>query len=236
MAANNELLVLRSNKAACAASAIRRARAASSSLHASSSREQRRRVSRAAFSCGAFAANSRLPALYDDASAVSAGLTRGHAVVWKLPANRIVYLKFAPWKQEMMPAPASSFVLCGSSTRQARVTASSQRWKAPRAPPSISAHEISPSPSSSSNVTIRFRALAAILAAIAFASSKVSLPSASASRSCFITVFSSSAAMSVDAYDRARLALLVAVGEPLLALLLRRSETIVIPVWGKSTR
>ena len=117
-----------------------------------------------------------------------------------------------------MPAPASSFVLCGASTRQARVTASSQRWKAPRAPPSISAHEISPSPSSSSKVTRRFRALAAILAAIALASSKLSLPSSSASRSCFITVFSSSSSAMSDAYDRARLALLVAVGEPLLEI------------------
>jgi len=62
MAANNEVLVLRSNRAACAASLMMRARAASS-LHASSSREQRFSVSRAAFSCGAFAANSRLPAL-----------------------------------------------------------------------------------------------------------------------------------------------------------------------------
>ena len=140
----------------------------------------------------------------------------------------MVYLKFAPWKQEMIPAPASSFVLCGASTRQARVRASSQRWKAPRAPPSISAHEISPSPSSSSKVTRRFRALAAILAAIAFASSKLSLPSSSASRSCFITVFSSSARHEWVAYARARLALLVAVGEPLLALLLRRRRRLVM--------
>ena len=96
MAANRDVDVLRSNRAACAASLMRRARATSSSLHASSSREQRFNVSRAAFSCGAFAANSRLPALYDDASAVSAGLTRDHAVVAKEPEKRIVYLKFAP--------------------------------------------------------------------------------------------------------------------------------------------
>ena len=85
MAANKDVEVLRSNRAACAASLIMRARAASSSLHASSSREQRLSVSRAAFSCGAFFANSRLPALYDDVSAASAGLTRGHVVVWKDP-------------------------------------------------------------------------------------------------------------------------------------------------------
>ena len=97
MAANRDVDVLRSNRAACAASLIIRARLASSpSPHVSSSREQRFSVSRAAFSCGAFAANSRLPALYDDASAVSAGLTRGHAVVAKEPEKRIVYLKFAP--------------------------------------------------------------------------------------------------------------------------------------------
>ena len=96
MAANRDVDVLRSNRAACAASLMMRARATSSSLHASSSREQRRSVSRAALSWGAFAANSRLPALYEAVSAASAGLTRGHAVVWKLPANKIVYLKFAP--------------------------------------------------------------------------------------------------------------------------------------------
>ena len=62
MAANRDVDVLRSNRAACAASLIIFARAASS-LHASSSREQRLSVSRAAFSWGAFAANSRLPAL-----------------------------------------------------------------------------------------------------------------------------------------------------------------------------
>ena len=96
MAANRDVDVLRSNRAACAAFLIIFARATSSSLHASSSREQRFSVSRAAFSCGAFFTNSRLPALYDDASAVSAGLTRGHAVVAKEPEKRIVYLKFAP--------------------------------------------------------------------------------------------------------------------------------------------
>ena len=96
MAANKDVDVLRSNRAACAASLIMRARAASSSPHASSSREQRFSVSRAAFSWGAFAANSRLPALYEAASAVSAGLTRGHAVVAKEPEKRIVYLKLAP--------------------------------------------------------------------------------------------------------------------------------------------
>ena len=63
MAANNDVEVLRSNRAACAASLMMRARATSSSLHASSSREQRFSVSRAAFSCGAFFTNSRLPAL-----------------------------------------------------------------------------------------------------------------------------------------------------------------------------
>ena len=95
MAANNEVLVLRSNRAACAASLMMRA-LVPSSLHASSSREQRFSVSRAAFSCGAFFTNSRLPALYEAVSAVSAGLTRGHAVVAKEPEKRMVYLKFAP--------------------------------------------------------------------------------------------------------------------------------------------
>ena len=95
MAAKRDVDVLRSNRAACAASLISFARAASS-LHASSSREQRFNVSRAALSCGAFAANSRFPALYDDASAASAGFTRGHAVVAKDPEKRIVYLKLAP--------------------------------------------------------------------------------------------------------------------------------------------
>ena len=97
MAAKRDVDVLRSNRAACAASLMMRARAASSpSPHASSSREQRRSVSRAALSWGAFFTNSRLPALYEAVSAVSAGLTRGHAVVAKEPEKRIVYLKFAP--------------------------------------------------------------------------------------------------------------------------------------------
>ena len=85
IAANKDVDVLRSKRAACAASLIIRARAVVVFARLKLARAAPFSVSRAAFSWGAFAANSRLPALYDDASAVSAGLTRGHAVVAKDP-------------------------------------------------------------------------------------------------------------------------------------------------------